>query len=126
MTDIKEKLSALYDGELENNEIDDVLLELNKDDDLKEALSFYSMASHSLSDKKDITHISAANKKTSKFFTSNLWLSNSITAAASIILTIFVVNNADFTRMNISADSTNKIASAINSKEAKQKKIERA
>ena len=120
MTDIKEKLSALYDGELEKNEIDDVLLELNKDDGLKEALSYYSMASLSLSDKKDITHISAANKKISKFFTSNLWLSNSITAAASIILTIFVVNNADFTRMNISADSTNKIASAINSKEAKE------
>ena len=49
----------------------------------------------------------------------NFWLSNSITAAATILLTLTVVTNFDFSRMNVSTDSSNKISSAINSKEAK-------
>ena len=35
MTDIKEKLSALYDGELESSQIDDLLEECRNNDELK-------------------------------------------------------------------------------------------
>jgi len=120
MTDINKKLSALYDGELEKNEIDNVLRELDNSDELKKTLSIYSLIGLSMGDKQNITHIASANlRKDSKIF-SKLWLSNALTAAASILLTLFVVNYADLSRMNISTESANKIASAVNSKEAKE------
>ena len=120
MTDINEKLSALYDGELENNEIDNVLRELDNSDELKKTLSIYSLIGLSMRDKQNITHISSANLRKDNWITSKLWLSNVFTAAASILLTFFVVNYADLSRMNISTESANKIASAVNSKEAKE------
>ena len=120
MTDINEKLSALYDGELEKNEIDNVLRELENSNELKKTLSIYSLIGLSIRDKQNITHIASANlRKDNKIF-SKLWLSNALTAAASILLTLFVVNYADLSRMNISTESANKIASAVNSKEAKE------
>ena len=120
MTDINEKLSALYDGELENNEIDNVLRELDNNDELKQTLSIYSVIGLSMRDKQNVTHISSANLRKDNWITSKLWLSNAFTAAASILLTFFVVNYADLSRMNISTESANKIASAVNSKEAKE------
>ena len=65
-----------------------------------------------------IVSIDSGNRE-NKSILSNLWFSNGLTAAASILLTLFIINNVDISRMNISEDSTNKIASAINSKEAK-------
>ena len=120
MTDINEKLSALYDGELDKNEIDNVLDALDKSNDLKKTLSIYSLIGLSLNHKDNLVDISSAQNKNSKRTYSKLWLSNTITAAASILLTLFVVNDADLSRMTISADSTNKIESAVNSKEAKE------
>ena len=120
MTDINEKLSALYDGELEKNEIDNVLRELENSNELKKTLSIYSLIGLSIRDKQNITHIASANLRKDNQIFSKLWLSNALTAAASILLTLFVVNYADLSRMNISTESANKIASAVNSKEAKE------
>ena len=120
MTDINKKLSALYDGELEKNEIDNVLRELDNSDELKKTLSMYSLIGLSMEDKENITHIASANSRKDNQIFSKLWLSNALTAAASILLTLFVVNYADLSRMNISTESANKIASAVNSKEAKE------
>ena len=38
MSDIKERLSALYDGELDSNDIDSVLEELEADNNLQKTL----------------------------------------------------------------------------------------
>ena len=119
MSDIKEKISALYDGELDHNEIDDLLKIIDKDPSLQEELSLYSLAGLSIHhDKNNILSINSSNLENKSIF-SNLWFTNGLTAAASILLTLFIINNVDISRMNISEDSTNKIASAINSKEAK-------
>ena len=67
-----------------------------------------------------VTNINDFKVEKNKNIYTNIWLSNTLTAAASIILTLFVVNYADFSRMNISVDSTNKIASAVSSREAKE------
>ena len=120
MTDINEKLSALYDGELEKNEIDNVLRELENSNELKKTLSIYSLIGLSIRDKQNITHIASASLRKDNRIFSKLFLSNALTAAASILLTLFVVNYADLSRMNISTESANKIASAVNSKEAKE------
>ena len=120
MNDINEKLSALYDGELSKEEIDDLLDIIKKDSSLQKKLSMYSLIGLATSkDETNIVSIESKKNKTKNFF-SNIWLSNTLTAAASILLTLTIVNNIDFSRMNISIDSTNQISSAINSKEAKE------
>ena len=120
MSDIKERLSALYDGELDSNDIDSVLEELEADNNLQKTLSLYSLIGLSLANENKVTDINDFKVEKNKYIFTNIWLSNTLTAAASIILTLFVVNYADFSRMNISVDSTNKIASAVSSREAKE------
>lgn len=120
MSDIKERLSALYDGELDSNDIDSVIEELEEDNNLQKTLSLYSLIGLSLANEDKVTDINDFKVEKNKNIFTNIWLSNTLTAAASIILTLFVVNYADFSRMNISVDSTNKIASAVSSREAKE------
>ena len=120
MSDIKERLSALYDGELDSKDIDSVLEQLEADNNLQKTLSLYSLIGLSLANENKVTDINDFKVEKNKNIFTNIWLSNTLTAAASIILTLFVVNYADFSRMNISVDSTNKIASAVSSREAKE------
>ena len=120
MTDIKEKLSALYDGELESSQIDDLLEECRNNDELIRSFSLYGLISQSLNQESKVSQISQARRKPKSRGFSDIWLSNAVTAAASIILTLFAVNNVDFSRMSINIDSANQIASAVNSQEAKQ------
>ena len=121
MSDIKEKISAFYDGELNlsSEEIDELIIFINENPSLSEQISMMALAS-AMNESKDsnLTSINA-KKKDSNISYKNFWLSNSITAAATILLTLTVVTNFDFSRMNVSTDSSNKISSAINSKEAK-------
>ena len=119
MTDIKERLSALYDGELDSKDIDSVLEKLEADKNLQRTLSLYSLIGLSLENEYKVTDISKFKAEKKNIF-ANIWFTNALTAAASIILTLFAVNNADLSRMNISVDSANQIASAINSREAKE------
>ena len=121
MNDIKEKISAFYDGELNlsSEEIDELIIFINENPSLSEQISMMALTS-AMNENEDsnLTSINA-KKKDSNISYKNFWLSNSITAAATILLTLTVVTNFDFSRMNVSTDSSNKISSAINSKEAK-------
>ena len=115
--EIGEKLSALHDGELESSEIDELIDLVSKDTQLQKKLSFYSvigMAANYESNKV----VKIKPKKIKNIF-SNLWLSNAMTAAASILLTLIFLNDNDFSRMNVDSKSFDQITSAINSKEAK-------
>ena len=49
----------------------------------------------------------------------NFWLSNSITAAAAVMITFFSLNQFDLNRMGEDISAKNQINIAINSKEAK-------
>ena len=121
MTDIKEKISAFYDGELNlsSEEIDELIIFINENPSLSEQISMMALTSAmNESEDSNLTSINA-KKKDSNISYKNFWLSNSITAAATILLTLTAVTNFDFSRMNVSTDSSNKISSAINSKEAK-------
>jgi len=121
MSDIKEKISAFYDGELNlsSEEIDELIIFINENPSVLEQISMMALTS-AMNENEDsnLTSINA-KKKDSNISNKNFWLSNSITAAATILLTLTVVTNFDFSRMNVSTDSSNKISSAINSKEAK-------
>ena len=115
--EISEKLSALHDGELKSSEIDELIDLINKDIKLQKKLSFYSvmgMAANYESNKV----VKVKPKKINNIF-SNLWISNAMTAAASVLLTLIFINGNDFSRMNADSESFDQIASAINSKEAR-------
>ena len=51
---IDEKLSALYDGELDANEIDEVLNILDKDTNLQKKLSIYALMSSSINNSNNL------------------------------------------------------------------------
>ena len=119
MIDINEKISALYDGELKESEIDDLIEIINEDKDLQKKLSFFNL----------IEYASNYNIKKSEFINTKkihikdilfnkVWVSNVVTAAATVLLTLTVTNNYDFSRLDENIESSNKINSAINSIEA--------
>jgi len=121
MSDIKEKISAFYDGELSlrPEEVDELIIFINENPSLLEQISMMALTSAMNENEDSNLRSINAKKKDSNISYKNFWLSNSITAAATILLTLTVVTNFDFSRMNVSTDSSNKISSAINSKEAK-------
>ena len=120
MSDINEKISALYDSELDQAEIDNLLEVIDGDKISQERLSFYSLITHLASEEshEQVSISTRSNSKRNLF--SNIWLSNTLTAAASVLLTLTIVNNLDFSRLDISSTSTDQISSAINSKEARE------
>lgn len=65
---LEEKLSALYDGELDANEVDGILDMLEKDVSLQKKLSQYALVSSSVNNSNNIQSI-ATKKKTCE-----LWL----------------------------------------------------
>ena len=121
MSDINEKISAFYDGELDltSEEIDELIIFINENPSLLEQISMMGLTS-AMKDTQNSNLVSITKKnKNSNAFYKNFWLSNAMTAAATILLTLTIVNNSDFSRMNISTDSSDQISSAINSKEAR-------
>ena len=115
--DINEKLSALYDGELDESEINSVLDTLSSDKSLQKKLSNYALMSSALNINEGNIHpIKSKNR-----LNPNFWLSNGITAAASVLLTIAFVNfdTINFSRLGPDNEAANRLSLAINSKEAK-------
>ena len=116
MDNIEEKISALYDGELSEQEIDEVLLMVEKDSNLREKISKYGLLTSAVKyENNNIQSIIAKRKK----LNFNFWLSNSITAAAAVMITFFSLNQFDLNRMGEDISAKNQINIAINSKEAK-------
>ena len=119
MIDINEKISALYDGELKDSEIDDLIKIINEDKDLQKKLSFYNLIEFASNyNIKETEHINTKKIRIKDFLFNKIWFSNTITAAATVLLTLTVTNNNDFSRLDENIDSSNKITSAINSVEA--------
>ncbi|MDB4135834.1 sigma-E factor negative regulatory protein [Gammaproteobacteria bacterium] len=115
--DINENLSALYDGELDESEINSVLDTLSSDKSLQKKLSNYALMSSALNKNEgNIQPIKSKNR-----LNPNFWLSNGITAAASVLLTIAFVNfdTINFSRLGPDNEAANRLSLAINSKEAK-------
>ena len=107
MNDIDKKISELYDGELDHDEIEGLLEIISADPELQKKLSMYSLAGIASDFKtNEVVSINSHDRPNKNIF-SNIWLSNSLTAAASVLLTLTIVNNADFSRMDISSSSTN-------------------
>ena len=118
MNKIKEKISAMYDGELNSSEIDGLIEIVNNNKDMLKQLSLYSLINVAVNQGSSKLKPKIVHKYSFMNFFSNVWLSNGLTAAATVLLTLTFINYSDFSRLNENIESTNQISSAINSKEA--------
>ena len=119
MTDINEKLSALFDGELAASEIDELLLNID-DEDVQDKLRDYAQLSALISnEQKEKTKNNIIRLKFNDFLKYNPLLSNGISAAAAVILTIFLINPSNSDRLGFNSEAQYQIQAAINSDEAK-------
>jgi hypothetical protein len=118
MNNIKEKVSAMYDGELNSSEIDELIEIVNNNEDMQKQLSLYSLINVAVNQGSSKLKPNILHKDLFKNIFSNVWLSNGLTAAATVLLTLTFINYSDSSRLNENIDSTNQISSAINSKEA--------
>jgi len=112
---LEEKLSALYDGELDANEVDGILDMLEKDVSLQKKLSQYALVSSSVNNSNNIQSIATKKKPVNYGF----WFSNAITAAATVLLTFVAINQLEFSRMGENISAKNQLNIAMSSKEAK-------
>ena len=119
MTDINEKLSALFAGELAASEIDELLLNID-DEDVQDKLRDYAQLSALISnEQKEKTKNNIIRLKFNDFLKYNPLLSNGISAAAAVILTIFLINPSNSDRLGFNSEAQSQIQAAINSDEAK-------
>ena len=116
MNNIEEKISALYDGELSETEAEEILLRIDDDVKLQKKLSRYSLITSAMNTEMNNVQSISANNRDRKF---NFWISNTITAAATVLITFFAINQFDLNRMGEDLSAKNQINIAINSKEAK-------
>ena len=116
MDSIEEKISALYDGELGDKDTDEVLLIIENDVNLQNKLSKYALMSSAIRQQKNNVQSITSSKRSKKF---NFWVSNSITAAATVLITFFAINQFDSNRMGEDLSAKNQINIAVNSKAAK-------
>ena len=116
MDNIEEKISALYDGELNDTEADEVLLMIENDINLQNKLSKYALMTAAMKQQKNNVQLISSSRSDRKF---NFWISNSITAAATVLITFFAINQFDLNRMGEDLSAKNQINIAVNSKEAK-------
>ena len=116
MDSIEEKISALFDGELGDKETDQVLLMIENDINLQNKLSKYALMTAAMKQQKNNVQLISSSRSDRKF---NFWISNSMTAAATVLITFFVINQFDLNRMGEDLSAKNQINIAVNSKEAK-------
>ena len=113
-----EKLSALYDGELNKTETQDGFEQLSNDDSLKKIFSNFGLISQVVqrNTNKNTSKIKFLGKKFQKL---NSLTSNILTAAATVLITLIFIYQLDNDRFQVYEDSSLQLSSAISSNEAK-------
>ena len=113
-----EKLSALYDGELSSKDMQDSLAKMNADEDLKNTFQKFGLIS-------DLVQ-RHSEEKTSKisllkdyFNKINPVMSNLVTAAATVLITLIILYQFDEDRFQVDRDSSIQLSSALSSDQAK-------
>ena len=113
-----EKLSALYDGELKRNEMQEILKEMDSNQDLKNTFKKFGVISdlmqrNSARQSSKITYLRNFYKKINPLVT------NMATAAATVLLTLIVLYQFDEDRFQVNRESSLQLSSAISSDQAK-------
>jgi hypothetical protein len=113
-----EKLSALYDGELSSKEIQESLVEMSADEDLKNTFQKFGLIS-------DLVQRHSEQKTTKVIFLQdylskiNPLMSNLVTAAATVMITLIILYQFDEDRFQVDKNSSLQLSSALSSEQAK-------
>ena len=112
-----EKLSALYDGELSPQETQESLAKMNVDEGLRNAFQKFGIIS-------DIVQRHSEQKAPKASFLDyfskiNPVMSNLMTAAATVLITLIILYQFDEDRFQVDRDSTLQLSSALSSDQAK-------
>ena len=112
--DINQLISAYYDNELTENELELLLEETKRDPDLLAKLNNYALIS-AISEKEDKVVSIFENISD---FAQKRWVGNGLTAAAAVLLTVLFINNPFESRFSESDVINSQIRDAIESDEA--------
>ena len=112
--DINQLISAYYDNELTESELDLLLEETKKDPDLLAKLNNYALIS-TISEKDDKVISIFENISD---FVQKRWVGNGLTAAAAVLLTVMFINNPFESRFSESDVINSQIRDAVESDEA--------
>ena len=113
-----EKLSALYDGELSSKEMQESLEMMNEDEGLKETFKKFGLISDLLQrhSEQKTPKVLFLRDRLNKI---NPIMSNLVTAAATVMITLMVLYQLDDDRFQVDRDSSLQLSSAISSEQAK-------
>jgi len=113
-----EKLSALYDGELSYAEIQEGLDKMHEDPGLKETFHKFGLISELVQREAEQKNSKIISFK-EYFSRVNPLLSNLVTAAATVVITLAVLYQFGDDRFQVDRESSLQLSSAISSDEAK-------
>tara|TARA_B100000941_G_C28489966_1_gene547288 strand:+ start:602 stop:1294 length:693 start_codon:yes stop_codon:yes gene_type:complete len=113
-----EKMSALYDGELSQNEMQEIITEMDSDRSLRNAFYKFGVISELMQRHSDQQNskISYLQNYYRKF---NPLITNLATAAATVLLTLIVLHQFDDDRFTVNKETSFQLSSAISSDQAK-------
>ena len=113
-----EKLSALYDGELSAKEMQESLVEMNADEDLKNTFQKFGLISDLVQrhSEQKTTKVFSLQDYLSKI---NPLMSNLVTAAATVMITLIILYQFDENRFQVDKNSSLQLSSALSSEQAK-------
>ena len=113
-----EKLSALYDGELSSKEIQESLTKMNADDGLKNTFQNFGLISDIVQRHSEQKTLKVSFLK-DYFSKINPLMSNLVTAAATVLITLIILYQFDEDRFQVDRDSSLQLSSALSSDQAK-------
>ena len=113
-----EKLSALYDGELSSREIKEGLAKMKEDEGLKNTFQKFGLISDIVQrhSEQKAPKVSFLKDYLSKI---NPVMSNLVTAAATVLITLIILYQFDEDRFQVDRDSSLQLSSALLSDHAK-------
>ena len=113
-----EKLSALYDGELSSSDTQESLAQMNANESLKETFQKFGLISdvvqrHSKQKNLKVSFLRDYLRKI------NPVMSNLVTAAATVMITIIILYQVDNDRFEVDRNTSLQLSSALSSDQAK-------
>jgi hypothetical protein len=111
-----EDISSFYDGELDADSFERSLSN-STNIGFKEKISMYGVITAAANlNNTNVVPLGNTNSSNNNI----IWLSNGLTAAASILLTVLFINQSDFSRLGVDKDAQDALNLAIKSPEAQE------
>ena len=113
-----ERLSALYDGELSRDEMQEILKEMDSDNSLRTTFHRFGVISELVQRHSDQQNSKIINLR-NYYRKINPVITNMATAAATVFLTLIILYQFDEDRFQVDRETSLQLSSAISSDQAK-------